>query len=260
MYSSREADIGILFRRSVGLCIDQTFRDKAGRILQAKITFMKQTVNLVNVYAPSGGSNVNKRKEFFNKFPELISVDCQNCFNLIGGDFNSVVDNILDTHPLRDYIDPSTKCLRDVTQTLGLTDIYRVFHTKSKGFTFHSPNGTRSRIDRFYVDCENQNKVLATGIEPFLHAPDHNAIVIDLSFGNVPRGRGPWKFNTTLLQDQTLKDDQISVILQYADDTTLTLYGFDSVRFCFNLISLYERATGARINTLKTEGLLCGSL
>ena len=167
---------------------------------------MKQTVNLLNVYAPSGGSNAARRKEFYNSFPKLISLDSENCLNLLGGDFNSVVDNNLDTHPPRDYSDPSSKCLREVTQALGLIDIYRVFHPKTKGFTFHSPNGTRSRIDRFYVDNEKQNQILATGIEPFPMAPDHNAIVVDLAFGNVPRGRGSWKFNTALLQDQAFNE------------------------------------------------------
>ena len=51
-----------------------------------------------------------------------------------------------------------------------------------------------------------------------------------------------------------------SVISQYADDTTLTLSDFESVEQCFNLIDIYERASGARINVAKTEGLLCGSL
>lgn len=93
--------------------------------------------------------------------------------------------------------------MRDVTQTLGLIDVYRVFHPKSKGFTFHSANGSRSRIDRFYVDRDDQNNILAAGIKPFPFAPDHNAIVIDFAFGNVPRCRGPWKFNTALLEDQS---------------------------------------------------------
>ena len=199
MYTTREAGVAILFRQSLDIDVEQTCTDTKGRLLRAQTRFMNQPLNLVNIYAPSGGSNTRQRKEFFSSLTDYVNGDSETCLNLVGGDFNCILNDSLDCNFPRDYSDSSAKCLRDITQTLGLSDIYRIFHPDSKGFTFHSSNGTRSRIDRFYIDTVNQ--VLTTSIEPFPMAPDHNLIVVDLAFGDLPRGRGPWKFNTALLKD-----------------------------------------------------------
>ena len=52
---------------------------------------------------------------------------------------------------------------------------------------------------------------------------------------------------------------QVSVINQYADDTTLTLTSDDSIRAAFDIYSLYEQASGAKLNPTKSKGLWLGS-
>ena len=150
--------------------------------------FMDQVLNLVNVYAPSGAMNVDRRREFFDSLSDYIDTDDDSCVNILGGDFNCIVDVSLDCNS-RNYSDPTSKQLHNTTDALGLSDIYRTFHPNSRGFTFLSSNGSQSRIDSFYLDTVQQNHVLATDIEPFPMAPDHNMINVTLSFGNVPRGR-----------------------------------------------------------------------
>ena len=46
---------------------------------------------------------------------------------------------------------------------------------------------------------------------------------------------------------------------QYADDTTLILADDYSITRAFNLINIFERGSGSRLNPKKTEGLLTGS-
>lgn len=48
-------------------------------------------------------------------------------------------------------------------------------------------------------------------------------------------------------------------ISQYADDTTLTVVGDKSIEEVFSTVSLFEQASGARINLQKCEGLWLGS-
>lgn len=48
-------------------------------------------------------------------------------------------------------------------------------------------------------------------------------------------------------------------ILQYADDTTCFVMSDSSLHALFHLFSRYERATGAKLNLTKTEGLLFGT-
>jgi hypothetical protein len=80
-------------------------------------------------------------------------------------------------------MDYTRKKLNKITKDLRLSDIYRTFHPESKGFSFLSSNGAN--------------------IEAFPLASDHNLIDVTLAFGNVPRGRGLWKLNTSLLEDKT---------------------------------------------------------
>ena len=48
---------------------------------------------------------------------------------------------------------------------------------------------------------------------------------------------------------------------QFADDTVIFLEGFTGVQYLFEtILPAYERATGMKVNTAKTEGLLLGAL
>ena len=51
---------------------------------------------------------------------------------------------------------------------------------------------------------------------------------------------------------------QQAVISQYADDTTIVCDSDDAVDASFEIYALYERASGARINTTKSKGLWLG--
>ena len=53
------------------------------------------------------------------------------------------------------------------------------------------------------------------------------------------------------------KDDPL--VSQYADDTTLILADNYSITQSFNLINIFERGSGSRLNAQKTEGLWLGS-
>jgi len=48
-------------------------------------------------------------------------------------------------------------------------------------------------------------------------------------------------------------------VSQYADDTTLVLANDYLIRRAFNLINVFERGSGSRLNPKKTEGLWIGS-
>ena len=46
----------------------------------------------------------------------------------------------------------------------------------------------------------------------------------------------------------------------YSDDGNATLSDFDSVKQLFKILNIYQRASGAKVNLLKTNGLLMGKL
>ena len=49
-------------------------------------------------------------------------------------------------------------------------------------------------------------------------------------------------------------------LLQYADDTTAVLSDRDSAYALFNLLDVFRKLSGLKINTSKTEGMWVGSL
>ena len=71
--------------------------------------------------------------------------------------------------------------------------------------------------------------------------------------------------NRCIMEDINLKGIKIGRrehrISQFADDTVLFLSSFDGVGYMFNkILPMYEQATGMKVNTSKTEGLLMGAL
>ena len=55
-------------------------------------------------------------------------------------------------------------------------------------------------------------------------------------------------------------DKEETKLLQYADDTTAVLSDRDSARALFNLLDVFRKLSGLKINTSKTEGMWIGSL
>ena len=73
----------------------------------------------------------------------------------------------------------------------------------NKGYT-HYASKTASRLDRIYVT--KHLRTLKTGVETIATAfTDHFAVVLRLAIDAplAPRGRGCWKMNISLLQDET---------------------------------------------------------
>ena len=68
-----------------------------------------------------------------------------------------------------------------------------------------------------------------------------------------------------IFQDNTIEEIQIpgskqqqSKVSQYADDTTLILANNYSISQCFHVVNIFEKRSGSRLNTTKTEGLWIG--
>ena len=58
-------------------------------------------------------------------------------------------------------------------------------------------------------------------------------------------------------KDQENKDQEHK-ILQYADDTCLCITKTESVKECFKVLQIYEKASGAKVNISKTDGMWIG--
>ena len=86
---------------------------------------------------------------------------------------------------------------------LDLVDIQRERHPKLRKYSYESKAlKVKSRIDFFLVAKNLTQFVKKSEIYPSI-APDHKVIYIALSLSNeTPRGRGLWKFNNSLLNNE----------------------------------------------------------
>ena len=90
---------------------------------------------------------------------------------------------------------------------IDLTDIYRTFYPKTKGYTFFSaPHGTPSKFDHIIGLKTDLNRYKKIEIIPGIPSDHH---IQSLVFNNNKNNRKPtytWKMNNTLLNDYLVKE------------------------------------------------------
>jgi hypothetical protein len=88
-----------------------------------------------------------------------------------------------------------------------LTDIYRTFYPKTKGYTFFSaPHGTSSKSEHIMCHKTGLNRYKNIEITPCILSNHHG---LRLIFNNNINNRKPtftWKLNNTLLNDTFIKE------------------------------------------------------
>jgi hypothetical protein len=85
---------------------------------------------------------------------------------------------------------------------MDLTDIYRTFYPKTKGYTFFSePLGTSSKIDHIIGHKTGLHRYKNIEIIPYILSNDHGLRMIFNNNINNRRQTFMWKLNNTLLND-----------------------------------------------------------
>ena len=120
----------------------------------------------------------------------------------MGGDFNvymnSKIDK-LDTMSEKNANPEYRKEIISLIENFNLVDCCRSLHPEKKRYTWHA-RGKASRLDYCFISEHllNENKC---DILPGLHS-DHSIVSVEIGCLDSTRGKGLWKFNSSLLQDQ----------------------------------------------------------
>lgn len=171
--------------------------DPDGRFIFLEVLINDKEILIGNIYAP----NEDTPNFFENIQNHLISANMPSI--ILAGDFNLVMDNILDTFNYqRENNTLARKQLVQLMNTLDLEDIFRVLHPNKKVFTWSRRNPTKmARLDFFQVLPDISNLCPKVDCQ-FGYRTDHSLVYLEVEFTKNSKGKGYWKFNSSLLHDK----------------------------------------------------------
>ena len=191
----------ILINPSLDLKVEKCISDQKGRFIILKLLRDNTPLVLVNVYAPN---DANQQVAFFTKLNHQLQEFALESI-IIGGDFNCPLSQKDKTGG-----NPATRKASVIKQIENLCDSQLVRHLASTNpnlsrFTWRKKSlKIQSRLDYFLISkefCAFTKKC------EILWAPesDHSAVSIHLQSEASAQKKGPgfWKFNTSLLTDET---------------------------------------------------------
>ena len=198
--SSHSKGVSILIKQNFPIDMINHSECDDGRKIIINFNYKGQTYSIVSVYAPT---EMKYRKDFLNKSRRWIKEKTvnENCL-LVNGDFNCSMTNDDRKVP---SVDRSRATFRDFIAYLDIKDTYKELNKGKKCFTYSNNAGTiQSRIDYIFCTPYLQNMAKKAYVLKPPKVPDHKAVVCHFR-GDNECGKGYWKFNIKLLDDNDYK-------------------------------------------------------
>lgn len=212
--SERSAGVCILKNRFSGKVLNSDC-DKSGHYIFLVLEIASVNYIIVNAY---GFNTQTENNSFFDKLEERLLYwlsKFPNSFIVLGGDFNTVLDNYLDRLPARNA-DSSNIYVKTLLHSFNLTDIWRDTHPLQKSYTWSNKTLSRqSRIDFWLISRDLKNVDANILPSPLTDHKTIQILIPSLSPGSPKTSY--WKLNSTLLKHKEVTSKIESFIRLYWD-------------------------------------------
>ena len=207
---------------------DITIISSSKRFLAVKLTVCNKPTVVINIYAPNG--DIDKENFFDEILNKIKDIDCDNI--ILGGDFNCVLDNNKDIITGQGHKPETVRKFNDLIDRCDLYDTWRLFNPETKEYTWsrHQRQDVVSRrLDYLFVSNEVLNHVTESNIVsvPF---SDHRGCVIKIKENEIVRGKGFWKFNNALLNDNEYVTSTKAFINNYTGEEVDDQLNFEMLK------------------------------
>lgn len=213
--SSKARRVAIAISKEIQVQTPIILRDPRGRYIFGKCVIDDTLYTLASIYAPNSG-----QIDFLKHALESL-VMFQSGELLIGGDFNKVLDNLLDkTHGLKKHrtIRQQTSDslhFRNLLTSYDLLDVWRFLYPTARQYTFYSnTHQTHSRTDMLLGSKSLFHKCDSVKIG-FKFLSDHSWVSCSFS-RRVTDDKGPnWTLNKALLVEELYRPNIMAEIEQF---------------------------------------------
>ena len=195
--TSNATGVAILFTDNFDVEVIKEYHDEDGRIIVLDVIINDGKMTPINTYGP----NIDK-PDFFDSIGIILSEFA--CETIIwGGDFNCVQDVSIDKKGGRPQTHVnSQRSICSIMEEYDLIDIWRRRNPNIRRYTWHSNTKPPilCRLDYFLISFSLYTQIDQCDISPGFKT-DHSSVDVRIISANERRGRGFWKFNTSLLND-----------------------------------------------------------
>jgi exonuclease III len=198
----------ILTNKNSNIGTELISSDEEGRYVIIKATIGENTIKIAGYYGPNKDDPTT-----INKVLTIIE-DIEADHTILMGDFNFTMNTEIDKKG--GTTNNNTKCRNTTLHWMedhDMCDTWRVRNPDKRIYTWRSNTKPPifCRLDYFITSPGITNNCNICKIGPGIRS-DHSYVQMDTSFNTPRRGRGFWKFDSTLLEDEDFKKELINKI------------------------------------------------